>query len=377
MDIVPELINRIMIHINETVFKEAPMVRILIPTMCFLLLASCKEKVASVPTSGDSETKKEEVVDTVDYNIIISTDDKLNFITNSFDEYKVVGKSEGFSSNIVNYVYELDGKMFVSTNSGFGTSVDMGVSWDIKRVFDGIDDGVSYNKIMYSKTGDMLYVGSNGNGMYLSANFGENFVNVTTANGLPSNTITALENNDFGNIFIGTDVGYFVTYDGDVLGDTPNYWKVDFAADAAGDGATANSNIINNIYYVGGDDLDTYVSTQSGLFLVKYEVTYDKMYLPGKKINDFVITKMGTWLVATTSGLAISYDDGVSFVYKQFNDGLPESYAGSITLDKDENIFITTRMGFAVSKDNGETFTAYNEGSGLSENRTNNILILD
>lgn len=335
-------------------------------TSCVQTSSKVEDKSTSGATSDSDQGSK---------TVFISSVNGLNITKDDGMSFDIINGTNWLTNSSVNNIYRLNDRLFLSTDQNISISDDNGTTWTNRSVVDGIPTE-QYSVFDYDEMQNTVFVGTIGAGLFYSANGGDNFVNLTAAaNNLPSDNITDIEiDPNGGDVYLGTDIGIYLNETTDMINGALNYWQIDLSLWA---GADANSNIINKINYIGDGDMFVFVSTEKGLFRIKWQVTIDSSYLMTKDVNGIVIDSNGTWFVATNSGVAVSTDSGASFTYKGAAAGLAGTYAKSIAIDANDNLYVTGLAGMSISKNGGNSFSAFTQANGLSNNDTNNIIIVE
>lgn len=357
------------------ILNEGRTMKLLLPLIFTLILSSCVEEVVESANVAAKKPQNNEQANT-GRKVFISSPNGLNITTDLGNTFTNINTNVLTNMN-VNFVTQYNNRMMLSTNNDVSISDDQGATWRNITNGDGIAN-LPYGVIEYSAFDGNVYLGTPGNGMFYSTNNGDNFVPILNE---PSNNITAMEvDTDGGTFYLGTDIGFF--YCPDPVGGMATATFIDFT-DAmmnnvsAAAGANATSNSINRIDYNDLGDMDVFVSTDKGLFRIQYETMVTHAYLMIQKSHGIVIDNNGTWFVATSSGVAISTNQGATFEFKQFADGLPASSTTGISIDEDDNIYVTTLSGYAVSYNGGNSFISFTDNDGLLNHKSNNILIIE
>jgi len=330
--------------------------------------------IAGCDLSGNLQSADEEVILSNNY-VLLATNEGISKSIGGTPFYETIDSNNSLNGGNVYTLFNLENRLFAGTANGLYISDDDGSNWISKGVLDGIDQ-VACQAIGYvnGSAEELVLIGTESNGMYISSNGGDNYVNVTVAdNGISSDNVTAFAVDPLaGSIFVGFDTGLYVTYTGaDILDGNMGYDPIVLNL---GDAA---SNTINSILYAGGENMDVYVSTDNGLFLVQWETIQAGNYLENESVQGFAINSQGVWFAATGSRIQISEDNGASFITKNWTDGLSNGLINDITIDSNDTIFISTIDGVSISSDDGVTFTTYKSADGLANSSVSEVIVVE
>lgn len=210
-----------------------------------------------------------------------------------------------------NTLFELNGKKIISKETFDATIVDMKFDGDDAQWI--LTESILYKRTAGSKNNEIeigvpgdgtklavlknnkVYVGTNGGGLHALAgkrwHWSELMEDMT---GLISNTVTCVEFDAAGNIWVGTDKGVCVY-------DDKSYWL-----DCFGTFGLPNANITGMAF---ADNGDKYFSTTTGLIHQhngKLSYYGYKRWLPSPEATDVVVSADGTKIcVATVDGISI------------------------------------------------------------------------
>ncbi|OFZ49597.1 MAG: hypothetical protein A2381_03985 [Bdellovibrionales bacterium RIFOXYB1_FULL_37_110] len=99
--------------------------------------------------------------------------------------------------------------------------------------------------------------------------------------------------------------------------------------------------------------------------------------LGSNAISDVYVDNFGTIYAATTNGLGISYDDGISFSNKNESDGLGDVKITCIFVDSLSRIYACNKFGLSLSIDAGDSFTNMDDSNGLGDKEVNDVFVDD
>ncbi len=240
------------------------------------------------------------------------------------------------------------GNLFESTLSGMFLSSDQGASWI--AIDSGMPDSLTYASRVdaFAFSGQNIYVGTEGSGVYLSTNNGTIW-SASPDSGLTNSYISALVINN-GNLYVGTGNGVYLSTDNGAN------WAVH-------NSLTLINSVINSLDTIGGK---LFACTQGGLF-----VTTDSgaNWMPDTTgIGTASVTELaandGNLFAATDgSGIFRSTDNGVSWT--PADSGLFYVYLGDTTREMNVNsltqangiLYAGTQATLFVSKDNGVSWS--------------------
>jgi ligand-binding sensor domain-containing protein len=177
----------------------------------------------------------------------------------------------------------------------------------------------------------------------------------TQPDGFHCNSVFAIDEDKYGNIWIGTDQGVY-KYDGKRL---KNYHK----KDGLNHVEISRSSIL--VDKSGG----IWVGTHGGVY--QYDPLADGIgsqcfslfpLLPAINVADIMEDKSGNiWFASSDKGV-FRYD-GKTILHLNEKEGLGENYAGGIAQDKSGNMWFVIKNG--ICKYDGKTFTEYTPEHGL------------
>lgn len=255
----------------------------------------------------------------------------------------------GLSSGVPTALLDSSGRLFLATLSGLSFSDDGGVTFQSRGVAHGLGSE-RLNDLALS--GGAIYAATD-NGLAASSDNGSTFTTFTDADGLASNSVNALADHN-GTLYVGTDLGLsrpatkggkayesLTSLDGlsaDRVENVFSYggslyvtpeWSSDGFSISANDGASWTVQAIDgNAIGGGGQIRDLYVDA-SGIHMAiatvlavsadggmtfSMNLAFDAL----SAFNTHHIDKVGSYLyVGVSDGLAISPDDGGSFVLRE------------------------------------------------------------
>jgi ligand-binding sensor domain-containing protein/signal transduction histidine kinase len=257
-------------------------------------------------------------------------------------------------------VYRFDGRNFVNywTANGLGGNwvqciiqdnsgyLWMGTEKGVSR-FDG-KNFVNYtmsngpvNAMMQDKSG-IFWIGTKRG---VSKFDGKNFSNFTTEEGLASNDVTSINQDNSGNLWFGTSSGGVSKYDG-----------VSFSTYT-----TSQALASNNVRCIARDNSGNLWIGTSGGGVSKYAKNGFTDFTPNLGLNNNIIKtivkdKSGNIWFGTDGSGVIKYD-GIKFTKYTTRQGLPSNSVLSIFQDKSENLWFGYFGG--VCKYNGKCFVDY------------------
>lgn len=241
-----------------------------------------------------------------DRGVSISHDGGATFSTKTFAQGLRCNNAYGVS-------LDSSGRIFVATSCGLSVSTDGGNTFS--------NTPLSGSLLSVYISGSVIYVGHYNGGMSFSTDGGASFTNRTTAHGLASNYVT----------------GFFV------------------------DGTTVYA--YHSTYASTGFSYSTNGCTS---FLIRNQATNS---LPSNSV--YGIWANGAIIYAATSGgVGISTDGGVTFSTRTTTQGLGHNMVRSIAV-LSGNIYAGTNSGVSVSTNSGTSFTNY-AGCGAAEGMATN-----
>ena len=251
----------------------------------------------------------------------------------------------GIESDSITSLKQIEADTFViTTENGLSITTDFADNWSAKL------SGISLTSSDYNSELNKLVIGSLNSGIFISSDKGQSFTNLTTANGLLSDFITAVKFSSDGTLYVShrtdrddgmtlsgisitADLGAnFVTY--------ALYDNDDIFDDRGGPALDVNHLVLNA-------DNDVFIATDRGLKVSTDQLASFTTYLAEFEVVSMTLKNADTWYVATLEGLMITENGGVSFDTFTDNEGLPETEVQHITLDENELVYLSTHSGFA------------------------------
>ncbi len=169
--------------------------------------------------------------------------------------------------------------------------------------------------------------------------------------GLPITTALAFENDNQGNVLIGSlSGGLFSTSDHDSV------WH---AAALQGIYVHALAKDMNGRMYAGTEN-------QGILRSLDNFVTYDNLGIMNHFINDILVPATGLIIAATDSGVYVSYNDGISWNLN----GLAGKDIQSLSFSGQGILYALANPGLYTSQDTGQTWQSFSAGLPSACNTT-------
>jgi hypothetical protein len=194
--------------------------------------------------------------------------------------------------------------IFAGTSGGLSVSADSGVSFTNNNLG-------NIRGIFVSRDGTINITGSQGNGLFISTDSGETYINKTTGDPSP------IANNDVNGVFASNDGTkiYVATFGG---------------------------------FSISMDSGATWVNKTTG----------DPSPIINDNVGDVVVSSDGTRIyLATQGGLSISTDSGATWINKNAGDGLGASFVSAVVVSEDgSKIYAATNGGLSISTDSGATW---------------------
>ena len=216
---------------------------------------------------------------------------------------RIVNTSNGLASNSTSQIQASGAYLFVSTAGGLVILTNNAATVVNKTTANGLLANY-LSSVFFDKNSSRLYA-SHLTGISYSDDFGSTFTTKSSLIGVPSSNISWLSVAESGKVFVLTDA--------------------------------------NKIYSSNSID---------GTFV---EITG----LAGS-LYRFYLTPSGKVFAATSSGVFISADNGLSFTQRTTANGLPANNSYGVLASDDGSIVIVgSSLGYAVSKDGGNSFSAF------------------
>ncbi|HMW07924.1 MAG TPA: putative Ig domain-containing protein [Leptospiraceae bacterium] len=133
------------------------------------------------------------------YGVSISTDGGANFTKRN-------SGNSSLPAAVVSGIYAVGSNVYAATASGLYISTNSGTSFSLSGT-----GAVAANKVQV--VSNVIYVAST-SGLMISTNAGSSFSTRTTANGLPSNSVSSVFVYADGTIYVGTNSGIGISTDG-------------------------------------------------------------------------------------------------------------------------------------------------------------------
>ncbi|MEN8157371.1 MAG: two-component regulator propeller domain-containing protein, partial [Bacteroidota bacterium] len=220
---------------------------------------------------------------------------------------------------------------------------------------DGQDNAVS---AMYTRGVDHWF-GSNNRIAHYAGDLPEDITNLTPANGLPEDQVTALYLDPANDLYIGTEQsGLYLKRSGSSR-ITPL--------------VISGNSLENIINAIDGNGDSVFVATNNGVYSLNYETGRRTSFsttngLPHNKVNDILVDDEGTaWVATVTSGL-VGIKAG-NEVVQSILDGKPKLEFLTLAQDARGNIWAGT-YGDGVFKFDSDTVARYCDKRGLLNNYT-------
>lgn len=207
-----------------------------------------------------------------------------------------------------------------------------------------------------------LYAGTDGGGIGISADGGNTWTCLSTAQGIPNRARAGIVELN-GKIFVGTILGGGVV----VSADGGNTWTIKNAANGLTDGTIHRMSVIGNTLYA---------STSGGLFYSTDDGENWSAYTTANGLGTNLITcnvveSNGTLYTGSApsngnplGGMNFSTDGGTTWTNKDMDDGLPHNFVQSVTVEGN-TLYVGTLGGIASTTDNGDTWTVKTTADGL------------
>ncbi len=256
----------------------------------------------------------------------------------------------GIENDSITSVAQLEEDTFViTTEGGLSVTTDFGENWSAKL------SGISLTSSVYNSELNQLVIGSLNSGIYISSDNGQNFTQLTTANGLLSNLVTSVTFSSDGTLYITHETdsddedsvsGISVTAD---LGEnfiTHELYDNDDIFDNRGPGLDIHYLVLNE-----ADDV--FIATDSGLKVSTDQLTSFTTYQSDVEVISMTLKNADTWYVATMDGLMVTKDGGENFETFTESEGLPETEVQHIALDDNGLVYLSTHSGFAHFSEGG------------------------
>ncbi len=286
--------------------------------------------------------------------------------------------------------YDTDTEILYGTVGGVGISLDNGNTWTTRELGFG-----SPNAVFAS--GPNIYVAGAYDGVYISTDGGDSFVNRTMSDGLGHSNVNGIVASG-SNVYAATDAGLSISTDGgvsfvnrttmdgmggDIVQNVYLYGSTIYAATNGGlsvstDGGVSFTNItasnglgsnLTNALYLDGANM--YVATDGGLSIstdggASFVNCTTANGLGHSGVRDVTISG-STIYAATNGGLSISTDGGASFVNRTILDGIGDGYTNFTRAVSEVNgrLFVGTYTGISFSDDGGTTFINHTWTNGL------------
>jgi len=108
------------------------------------------------------------------------------------------------------------------------------------------------------------------------------------------------------------------------------------------------------------------------------ELTFNNIVAAGlgsNSLNDVFVDDYGIIYAASTNGLSISYDGGLSFLNKNESDGMGDANVTSVFVDIYNNIYACNKFGLSISVDAGDSFINIDDSVGLGDKEVNDVWV--
>lgn len=174
---------------------------------------------------------------------------------------------------------------------------------------------------------------------------------------LPDNTIRAIEADNAGNIWVGTDEG-LAKYDGAT-------WLIIDTSNSAIPGNQIRSIAFDHNGYLWVGTLQNGFGIYDGVSWANYSTS--NSILPDNQVRSIAFDSTNTAWIGTSGGVVHWADEGW-VVYDMFNSPLGANNVNKVFIDENDTKWIGTVNG-GISRKIGNTWTTYkNTNSGLTDN---------
>lgn len=289
--------------------------------------------------------------------IWIGTSKGLYISKDNLQSYTVVDINNGLSDKNVTEVHVRNNKIYLQTGSdSFAISNDYGKSFISKSFTE------TFTVWLYTlfADGNNVYVTTD-NGLHISNDGGNTFpILRTTADGIGNTYIYDIYASG-NNIYLATGAGVSVSTDGGVT-----FNNVSITGGSTSDIYVSGSTVFASAYNSYNDTGGLSISYDGGLTFTALRTESDG--LRHAQVQDIYVQNGGLYL-ATSGGLSISRDNGVSFE----NNGLGgaelyDVYANGNT------VYAASNNGFSISTDGGYNFVTRTKAAGLGDNYTRTVI---
>lgn len=261
-------------------------------------------------------------------------------------------KNNGLSNFNVVSLFSADTNLFAGTPDGIFFSPNNGNSWTLANV------GIPYTYTVYSfaKTGDTVFAGTYGMGLYRTINNGITWTSVT--GGFPAASFVYALVADGNMILAGTSSGVYKSMDHGLTwipsntGFPSSMWANTFAAKPGYIFAGTYSEGI----FVSTDDGSTWTQKNNGIPDLPFPTGLPHNYPPVQSL----ITSGSNVIAATINGMYLSIDNGDN--WSEVNEAILATDVMAITANSTAVFAGTARTGIYTSVNNGSNWLRSNNG---------------
>lgn len=296
-------------------------------------------------------------------NLWAGNDDGLFLIFD--DGYERITTDNGLTSNKVRSVNEINGKILVGTYGG-GLNVLIDGSWKVIG-----DPKEIINDVFVDRQSKHVWLATHNHGIVQIKPESNSTTYYTTVDGLSTNHIRIIEQDIWGNIWVGTSGGglnkmftpNFVHFNEDdgIKG------KMFYAIERSKSGGVWVSTGSNGIAKIKGDSVSVF-NASTGFKNIKSKA---------------LLEDSDSHLWIGTEGAGVYYYDGQHFVNLDGDDGLADNWIRSIEEDQDGVVWVATVSGISAIHLDKSTplfdykITDYSEAKGLPDDRINTLIVDD